>query len=295
MWRNLARQSSTRNFKFSPSKVSQTTNFLKKITSLETQTLLDSSCPLLGFRRTSFLSSQKSNLGQSNFTQSIYPFGVLTSRSYASSAEAIASESELSGSEEVQELIDQFNEKGVSMLDSSSMLNKQPKKKGTGMGTAKYYMLKRRQIKIETEAWEQAAKEYQDLLADMCEQKLAPNLPYVKSLFLGWFEPLRDAIAKDQATAHDKWKHKTYAPYFNNLPADMMAVITMHKLVGLLMTNAGEVRVVQAACQIGEAIENEVGKLRIFWILMMLFSIIWLFGFSEHIFLNLYVVDLIRV
>lgn len=170
------------------------------------------------------------------------------------------------------------------MLDSSSMLNKQPKKKGTGMGTAKYYMLKRRQIKIETEAWEQAAKEYQDLLADMCEQKLAPNLPYVKTLFLGWFEPLRDAIAKDQATAQDKWKHMTYAPYFNNLPADMMAVITMHKLVGLLMTNAGEVRVVQAACQIGEAIENEVGKLRIFWILMMLFSIIWLFGFSEHIF-----------
>ncbi|KAH9707793.1 DNA-directed RNA polymerase [Citrus sinensis] len=237
--------------------VSQTTNFLKKITSLETQTLLDSSCPLLGFRRTSFLSSQKSNLGQSNFTQSIYPFGVLTSRSYASAAEAIASESELSGSEEVQELIDQFNEKGVSILDSSSMLDKQPKKKGTGMGTAKYYMLKRRQIKIETEAWEQAAKEYQDLLADMCEQKLAPNLPYVKSLFLGWFEPLRDAIAKDQATAQDKWKHMTYAPYFNNLPADMMAVITMHKLVGLLMTNAGEVRVVQAACQIGEAIENE--------------------------------------
>lgn len=257
MWRNLARQSSTRNFKFSTSKVSQPTNFLKKITSLETQTLLDSSYPLLGFRRTSFLSSQKSNQGQSNFTQSIYPFGVLTSRSYASAAEAIASESDLSGSEEVQELIDQFNENGVSMLDSSSMLNKQPKKKGTGMGTAKYYMLKRRQIKIETEAWEQAAKEYQDLLADMCEQKLAPNLPYVKSLFLGWFEPLRDAIAKDQATAQDKWKHMTYAPYFNNLPADMMAVITMHKLVGLLMTNAGEVRVVQAACQIGEAIENE--------------------------------------
>nr|CAB3503932.1 unnamed protein product [Digitaria exilis] len=40
----------------------------------------------------------------------------------------------------------------------------------------------------------------------------------------------------------------------------MMAVITMHKLMGLLMTGSGDgsVRVIQAACQIGEAIEHEV-------------------------------------
>ncbi|KAI9092084.1 hypothetical protein K1719_028019 [Acacia pycnantha] len=28
---------------------------------------------------------------------------------------------------------------------------------------------------METEAWERAAEEYQELLTDMCEQKLAPN------------------------------------------------------------------------------------------------------------------------
>ncbi|XP_020109467.1 DNA-directed RNA polymerase 1B, mitochondrial-like [Ananas comosus] len=128
-----------------------------------------------------------------------------------------------------------------------------------GMGSGKYAMLRRRQIKIETEAWEQAAKEYKELLMDMCEQKLAPNLPYVKSLFLGWFEPLRDQIALEQDHCRDGKNRASHAPYFNQLPADMMAVITMHKLMSLLMTGSGDgsVRVVQAACQVGEAIEQE--------------------------------------
>ncbi|KAI5352925.1 hypothetical protein L3X38_005817 [Prunus dulcis] len=50
-------------------------------------------------------------------------------------------------------------------------------------------------------------------------------------------------------------------PTLITYPADKMAVITMHKLMGLLMTNnggIGSVRVVQAACAIGEAIEQEV-------------------------------------
>ncbi|XP_003577161.2 DNA-directed RNA polymerase 1B, mitochondrial [Brachypodium distachyon] len=129
-----------------------------------------------------------------------------------------------------------------------------------GMGSSKYAALRQRQVRIETEAWEQAAKEYRELLADMCEHKLAPNLPYVKSLFLGWFEPLRDQIIAEQELVGERGARASHAPYFNMLPADMMAVITMHKLMGLLMTGSGDgsVRVIQAACQIGEAIEHEV-------------------------------------
>uniref|UniRef100_J3MVS3 DNA-directed RNA polymerase n=2 Tax=Oryza brachyantha TaxID=4533 RepID=J3MVS3_ORYBR len=129
-----------------------------------------------------------------------------------------------------------------------------------GFGYYKYAMLRRRQVQIETEAWEQAAKEYRELLADMCEHKLAPNLPYVKSLFLGWFEPLRDQIIAEQDLVCERRARASHARYFNMLPADMMAVITMHKLMGLLMTGSGDgsVRVIQAACQIGEAIEHEV-------------------------------------
>ncbi|KAJ0038285.1 hypothetical protein Pint_23430 [Pistacia integerrima] len=265
MWRNLAKRASSRKIKLCSGKFSQESNFLENITTPETQTFFKASHPLLAFHRVIDLATQNQNFGRFSHTQSINPFSVFNrTRNYASAAEAIAStdgESDLSGSEEMQELLEQIHKEADNVMDSSSSsFDKQPKKMVGGMGIGKYYILKRRQIKMETEAWEQAAKEYQELLTDMCEQKLAPNLPYVKSLFLGWFEPLRDAIAKDQEVCKEKKCRISHAPYLDKLPADMMAVITMHKLVGLLMTaggDAGCVRVVQAACQIGEAIEHE--------------------------------------
>ncbi|KAL0430032.1 UNVERIFIED_CONTAM: DNA-directed RNA polymerase 1B, mitochondrial [Sesamum radiatum] len=178
-------------------------------------------------------------------------------RGYATAAEAFVSTSE-EEVDEIQELIEEVNRE-MKVKSSDIMEHKQPKMVG-GMGLGKYNSLRRRQIKMETEAWEEAAREYQELLVDMCEQKLAPNLPYIKSLFLGWFEPLRDAIAAEQDLCKEGKNRGAYAPYFDQLPADMMAVITMHKLMGLLMTGGwnGSARVVQAACHIGEAIEHEV-------------------------------------
>lgn len=122
--------------------------------------------------------------------------------------------------------------------------------------------LRRRQIKAETEAWERAAQEYKQLEKVMLEKKLAPSLPYVQSLFLGWFEPLRDAIEREQRLQKAKRQKAAYAEHIGLLPADKMAVIVMHKMMGLLMVlgqEEGCVRVVQAAVQIGEAIEQEVG------------------------------------
>ncbi|KAF8364718.1 hypothetical protein HHK36_033305 [Tetracentron sinense] len=127
------------------------------------------------------------------------------------------------------------------------------------MERRKYNTLRRRQIKAETEAWEKTAKEYRELEREMCEKKLAPNLPHVKALFLGWFEPLREAISKEQRLQETKKQKAAYAPHIGLLPADKMAVITMHKMMGLLMVGPEErcVRVVQAAIHIGEAIEQE--------------------------------------
>ncbi|KAI4321320.1 hypothetical protein MLD38_034717 [Melastoma candidum] len=129
-----------------------------------------------------------------------------------------------------------------------------------GMGVSRYNALRRRQARVECEAWEQAVREYKELMEDMCAKKLAPNLPYMKSLFLGWFEPLRNAIAEEQQLFREGKKKTVYSPYFDQLPPDMMAVITMHKLVSLLMTGGdhGVARVVQAACTIGDAIEQEI-------------------------------------
>ncbi|KAE8665330.1 DNA-directed RNA polymerase 3 [Hibiscus syriacus] len=126
----------------------------------------------------------------------------------------------------------------------------------------KYNLLRRRQVKEETEAWEKMVEEYRALEREMCEKKLAPNLPYVKGLFLGWFEPLREAIAREQKVQKGKSKklRAAYAPHIDLLPADKMAIIVMHKMMGLLMgaEEDGYVQVVQAAVHIGVAVEQEV-------------------------------------
>ncbi|KAK6157754.1 hypothetical protein DH2020_012002 [Rehmannia glutinosa] len=265
MWRNLSRQSYLRKLKiFSEShpsfnafyavKSPQDSIFTEKTRSLEPQSELGFSQDLISWRQQSEVSFLKNAFPNDTFRH----FGNTRTRGYAAVAEALVS---TSGSEEevdeIQELIEEIN-KEINVKRSDIREQKQPKMVG-GMGLGKYNSLRRRQIKMETEAWEEAAKEYQELLMDMCEQKLAPNLPYIKSLFLGWFEPLRDAIAAEQDLCKEGKNRGAYAPYIDQLPADMMAVITMHKLMGLLMTGGcnGSARVVQAACHIGEAIEHE--------------------------------------
>ncbi|KAK9100283.1 hypothetical protein Scep_023713 [Stephania cephalantha] len=202
-------------------------------------------------------SSREEDVGRKGFERILIPSDHV--KGYASVAEAVSAtdtEEDVASVDEIKDLLEEMCREEKKSLGLGQQ--KQPKMVG-GMGQGKYHLLRRRQVKIETEAWEQAAKEYKELLEDMCEQKLAPNLPYMKSLFLGWFEPLRDCIVKEQELCQLGKNRGAYAPYFDVLPADMMAVITMHKLMGLLMTGGenGCARVVHAACQIGEAIEHE--------------------------------------
>lgn len=183
-------------------------------------------------------------------------------RGYASVAEAVPAtdaEEEMSVVDEIELLLEEMMREEHTE-EVTLPCERQQTEEG-GVSLSNHQTLRRRQVKIETEAWEQAANEYRELLMDMCEQKLAPNLPYMKSLFLGWFEPLRNAILKEQELWRSGKNRAAYARYFDHLPADMMAVITMHKLMGLLMTGGddGCTRVVAAACTIGEAIEQEVG------------------------------------
>ncbi|CAA0821104.1 DNA-directed RNA polymerase 3- chloroplastic [Striga hermonthica] len=129
------------------------------------------------------------------------------------------------------------------------------------MERRKYHLLRRRQVKAETEAWENMTAEYREMEREMCEKKLAPNLPHVKRFILGWFEPLRSAIEMEQNLQRSKKNKEAYAPFIDALPAEKMAVIVMHKLMGLLMMGGKDgscVRVLEAALQIGSAIEHEV-------------------------------------
>lgn len=231
-----------------------------KVRHISRKIVINQGYKFLGSGRNGEILSQNNVTGRQNFMISRIPFGVFgicnqPMRHYASAAaEAIVStSSEEDG--EIHELV-----VGMSRQQREKLQTLSSKESNLihGMSRGRYNALRKRQTKVETEAWSEAAREYQELLADMCEKKLAPNLPYIKSLFLGWFEPLKDAIKAEQAKTGTN--RGAYAPYFDELPADMMAVITMHKLTALLMSGGGHgsTILVQASSQIGEAIEHEV-------------------------------------
>ncbi|CAH1431236.1 unnamed protein product [Lactuca virosa] len=257
MWRSVCNRASVKKLKsFADKSNFRDTYLFEKPRQLELHPYRHPSYGERGFRRINVL-------GDSGFTNLGVSLGLLhrSYKGYASSAaaeEIVSTEEE--DSDEIREMVHHLNKeiKAVETKTNSSDHKKQPRLVN-GIGQGKYIALRRRQIKIETEAWENAAKEYQELLVDMCEQKLAPNLPYVKSLFLGWFEPLKNAIASEQDLCREGRNRGAYAPQFDQLPADMMTIITMHKLMGLLMTGGGQggARVVQAALHIGEAVEHE--------------------------------------
>ncbi|TKY73147.1 DNA-directed RNA polymerase 3 [Spatholobus suberectus] len=125
----------------------------------------------------------------------------------------------------------------------------------------KYNLLRRRQIEAETEAWERMVEEYRELEREMRQRMLAPNLPHVKALLLGWFEPFSTAVEAEQAAhrARPKKQQDSIAPHVDDLPADKVAVIVMHKMMAMVMENEeGCVQLVNAAVHIGMAVEQEV-------------------------------------
>jgi DNA-directed RNA polymerase len=108
-------------------------------------------------------------------------------RAYASAVEADELCDEEIGSKEEDEEDEEdmgTSPHGDPPLDPETYLEQKMKRK-------KYRELYKRQVKIETEAWQQAATEYKDLMTEMCRKSLAPNLPFAQSLLLSWFEPLR--------------------------------------------------------------------------------------------------------
>uniref|UniRef100_A0A161ZRR5 DNA-directed RNA polymerase n=1 Tax=Daucus carota subsp. sativus TaxID=79200 RepID=A0A161ZRR5_DAUCS len=205
-----------------------------------------------GFLEMGFFGLRKDRI----FSRNDVGFNGLGLRSYGSVAENVAvsgTDCEEEGNE-VEELLNEL--KKEDRRGYQRMRWRQKKSEGG----FKYQKLRKRQVKIETEAWVQAVREYRNLLKEMCDRSLAPNLPYMKSLFLGWFEPLTNKISEVQEVCRLGKNKASYAPYFDQLPADMMAVITMHKVMGLLMAGGGQgtARVVQAACAVGEAIDQEI-------------------------------------
>ena len=182
MWTKLFKRASSRKFNLSsesfyfPFSSSSSSNSLKfyrqpnfpeKTRPTRTQTL--PRYPFLGFNQVGVFAS-KNELGRSKFSFSEDPFGFSSSlklaRGYGSVAEVIEStdtEDDYPGSDEVQKLLEEML-KEEEKRKSKPQLEEQKKDVGVeGMVSYKYKLLRRRQIKMETEAWEEAAREYQVL------------------------------------------------------------------------------------------------------------------------------------
>ncbi|KAJ4755143.1 DNA-directed RNA polymerase [Rhynchospora pubera] len=252
MWRSVARRA--------PRVISYLTSSHEPISSSTARTfapLLCASDHLTQFHDSWF--QKRTQLTQ--FSSNYFPIRALGTAAEAEVASSTDAEEETSTSvQEMKDSLEQMKKsEGLPRREIRVAESPGEQKRMHGYSAGKYTALRKRQIKIETEAWDQAAKEYKELLNDMCQQKLAPNLPYVKSLLLGWFEPLRDKLLEEQEWCRNPKNRANYAEFFNCLPADMMAVITMHKMMSLMMTGNGDgsVRVVQAALNIGESIEHE--------------------------------------
>ncbi|KAL9272323.1 DNA-directed RNA polymerase 2, chloroplastic/mitochondrial-like protein [Drosera capensis] len=277
MWRNIAQKAILRTPKKSPchrsSSVSCPCSFLEFSGEPESKFRPEkqSFCVNSGFRELGFGGNGEFGLRDESLEGlgvgflSNRGFSGVCARGYASVAEMEVGSSASTDLEEELSAVDEIGELLEEMRKEHRRANGRERKmrwmrNAGGLGCNKYQALRKRQVKIETEAWKQAAREYRELLNDMCKQKLAPNLPYVKSLFLGWFQPLRDKIAAEQELIRQNKSRAGYAPYFAQLPADMMSVITMHKMMAMLMSGGehGCTKVVHAACAIGEAIEHEV-------------------------------------
>ncbi|KAJ1697812.1 hypothetical protein LUZ63_006324 [Rhynchospora breviuscula] len=252
MWRSVARRA--------PRVISYLTSSHEPISSCTARTFAPFLCAndhLTQFHDSWF--QKRTQLTQ--FSPNYFQIRALGSAAEAEAASSTDAEEETSTSvEQMKDLLEQMK-KSEALPGHEIGVAESPRepKRTHGYSAGKYSALRKRQIKIETEAWDQAAKEYKELLNDMCQQKLAPNLPYVKSLLLGWFEPLRDKLLEEQEWCRNPKNRANYAEFFNCLPADMMAVITMHKMMSLMMMGNGDgsVRVVQAALIIGESIEHE--------------------------------------
>lgn len=77
------------------------------------------------------------------------------------------------------------------------------------------------------------ATKYVSFMLEMCKNNLALNLPFVHFLVLWWFELMENAREAELKPVKNlkSGKHRTgYGFFLCQFPADMLVVISMHKL-----------------------------------------------------------------
>ena len=117
---------------------------------------------------------------------------------------------------------------------------------------AAFYARVERQRRLEMDAQKKAAEEYEALLLHAHEKGLGADFPRGKRLVAHWYSPLKDAIAAEQ----ERMKagefqgaspaYKRAVAQLLNAPSGVLAVVTAHKVVELLLTEQGRAALAKA-------------------------------------------------
>ncbi|KAH1127032.1 hypothetical protein GYH30_015857 [Glycine max] len=112
------------------------------------------------------------------------------------------------------------------------------------------------------EAWERMVEEYRELERENAGEDVGAQFAARQVAPLGLVRAVqgrRGGRADGSTSARPKKQQDSIAPHVDDLPADKVAVIVMHKMMAMVMENEeGCVQLVHAAVHIGMALEQEV-------------------------------------
>lgn len=131
-----------------------------------------------------------------------------------------------------------------------------------------YAALVRRQLALETRAVDEAVCRYREEAKSRDARGEAASAGPGRALLAKWFGPMCDAVAEEQEAVRRREKgtdRGVYGPYLLLVEPQKLAVITMHGVLGLILSEeeAGSVRLTRAALHVGKCVQAQVNLERL--------------------------------
>lgn len=116
--------------------------------------------------------------------------------------------------------------------------------------------LMERERDLELKAVQQAHEKYVQTAEMVTEVKSAAQMPSGKDLILTWYDKVLKPIKQVQETARKNTKSPMYEKHLARLPADKIALLSLHTVLSYTLISSQETR--DIAIAIGEAIQAQI-------------------------------------
>lgn len=131
-----------------------------------------------------------------------------------------------------------------------------------------YAQLLRRQLALETRAVDEAVCRYREEASSRDARGEAASAGPGRALLTRWFQPMWEAVAAEQDAVRRRERgtdRGVYGPYLLLVEPQKLAVITMHGVLGLVLSEeeAGSVRLTRAALHVGKCVQAQVNLERL--------------------------------